>query len=98
MEAPTFLILALVLLGFGLVSARLSRTVLTAPILFVVFGLLLGPLGVGVVQIDFAGNTLKIIAEFALVLVLYTDAARINVRTLWRFTACRPACLLSVCR
>ncbi|MEH6755590.1 MAG: cation:proton antiporter, partial [Alphaproteobacteria bacterium] len=85
MEAPTFLILALVLLGFGLVSARLSRTVLTAPILFVVFGLLLGPLGVGVVQIDFAGNTLKIIAEFTLVLVLYTDAARINVRTLWRY-------------
>lgn len=62
MEAPTFLVLALVLLGFGLVSARLSRTVLTAPLLFVVFGLLLGPLGVGVVQIDFTGTALETIA------------------------------------
>lgn len=85
MEAPTFLVLALVLLGFGLVSARLSRTVLTAPLLFVVFGLLLGPLGVGVVQIDFTGTALETIAEFTLVLVLYTDAARINVKTLWRY-------------
>ena len=85
MEAPTFLALALVLLGFGLISARLSRTVLTAPILFVVFGLLLGPLGADVVQIDFTGIALKSIAEFTLVLVLYTDAARINVKTLWRY-------------
>lgn len=85
MEAPTFLALALVLLGFGLISARLSRTVLTAPILFVVFGLLLGPLGANVVQIDFSGIALKSIAEVTLVLVLYTDAARINVKTLWRY-------------
>jgi NhaP-type Na+/H+ or K+/H+ antiporter len=85
METPTFLALSLVLLGFGLFSARLSRTILTAPILFVIFGLLLGPLGTGIVQIDFAGKTLETIAEFTLVLVLYTDAARINVKTLWRY-------------
>jgi hypothetical protein len=49
METPTFLALSLVLLGFGLFSGRLSRTILTAPILFVIFGLLLGPLGTGIV-------------------------------------------------
>lgn len=85
MEAPTFLALALTLVGFGLVSARLSGSVLTAPILFVAAGLLLGPLGVGVVEIDFSGGALETIAEFTLVLVLFADAARIDVRMLWRY-------------
>lgn len=85
MEAPTFLALALTLVGFGLVSARLSGSVLTAPILFVAAGLLLGPLGVGVVEIDFTGGALETVAEFTLVLVLFADAARIDVKSLWRY-------------
>lgn len=85
MEAPTFLALAITLVGFGLVSARLSGSILTAPILFVAAGLLLGPLGVGVVEIDFSGGALETVAEFTLVLVLFADAARIDVKSLWRY-------------
>ncbi len=85
MEAQTFLALAVALVAFGLVSARLSGTILTAPILFVAAGLLLGPLGLHVVEIDFSGGAIETVAEFTLVLVLFTDAARIDVRTLWRY-------------
>lgn len=85
MEAPTFLALALTLVGFGLVSARLNGSILTAPILFVAAGLLLGPLGIGVVEIDFSGGALETVAEFTLVLVLFADAARIDVKSLWRY-------------
>ena len=85
MEPQTFLILAVGLIAFGLVSARLSNTVLTAPILFVAFGIVTGPLGLHLVDVDFSGKTIELIAEITLVLVLYTDAARIDVRTLWRY-------------
>ncbi|MDG2269108.1 MAG: cation:proton antiporter [Alphaproteobacteria bacterium] len=85
MEAQSLLALAMALVGFGLISARLSGTILTAPILFVAAGLLLGPLGLHVVEIDFSGGAIETIAEFTLVLVLFTDAARIDVRTLWRY-------------
>lgn len=85
MEPQTFLVLALGLIAFGLVSARLSNSVLTAPMLFVAFGILAGPLGFHFVDLDISGKTIELIAEVTLVLVLYTDAARIDVRTLWRY-------------
>ncbi len=85
MEPQTFLVLAIGLIAFGLVSARLSETILTAPILFVAFGIVAGPLGFHLVELDISGKTIEFIAEVTLVLVLYTDAARIDVRTLWRY-------------
>tara|TARA_R110002110_G_scaffold415852_1_gene658165 strand:+ start:73245 stop:74516 length:1272 start_codon:yes stop_codon:yes gene_type:complete len=85
MEPQTFLVLAVGLIAFGLVSARLSNSILTAPMLFVAFGILAGPLGLHFVEIDFSGRAIELIAEITLVLVLYTDAARIDVRTLWRY-------------
>jgi NhaP-type Na+/H+ or K+/H+ antiporter len=85
MEPQTFLVLAVGLIAFGLVSAKLSNSILTAPILFVAFGIVAGPLGLHLVEVDFSGKTIELIAEVTLVLVLYTDAARIDVRTLWRY-------------
>jgi len=85
MEPQTFLVLAVGLIAFGLVSARLRESILTAPILFVAFGIVTGPLGLHLVEVDFSGRTIELIAEITLVLVLYTDAARIDVRTLWRY-------------
>lgn len=85
MEPQTFLVLAVGLIAFGLVSARLSNSILTAPILFVAFGMATGSLGLRLIDVDFSGRTIEVIAEITLVLVLYTDAARIDVRTLWRY-------------
>ena len=85
MEPQTFLVLAVGLIAFGLVSAKLSNSILTAPILFVAFGIAAGPLGLHLVNVDFSGEAIELIAEITLVLVLYTDAARIDVRTLWRY-------------
>jgi len=84
MEPQTFLVLAIGLIAFGLFSARLGNSILTAPMLFVGFGIATGPLGLHLVDMDISGHAIEIIAEITLVLVLYTDAARIDVRTLWR--------------
>jgi NhaP-type Na+/H+ or K+/H+ antiporter len=73
---------ALLVLAYALVSHRLGDTVVTGPMFFVAAGLILGPVGLGVINFS-AGSTLILaIAAIALVFVLFTDAARINLRAL----------------
>jgi hypothetical protein len=42
------MVLATVVFAFGLVSRRLEGTVLTAPLVFVAAGVILGPAGLGI--------------------------------------------------
>lgn len=85
MEPVTLLVIAAALVGFGLFSARLSNSILTAPLAFVAFGVAAGPLGLSWIEIDLSAGAVETLAEFTLVLVLYTDAARIDIKTLWRY-------------
>jgi sodium/hydrogen antiporter len=75
-------IVAALIFGWGTLSARLERFDVTAPIIFVLAGLLLthGPLAVlGVAP----GNELiKELAEFTLALVLFSDASRVGLHEL----------------
>jgi sodium/hydrogen antiporter len=72
-------VLAVVIFAFGLVSRRLEGTVLTAPIVFVVAGAILGPGGLGLVEIGLDDHAVLLVGEIALALVLFTDAASINL-------------------
>src|SRR5687768_652577 len=76
------MVLAAVLFAFGLVSRRLEGTVLTAPIVFVVAGFVLGPWGLGMVEFDLDDHTVLLVGEIALAIVLFTDAASINLSIL----------------
>lgn len=82
MEIPQFIAIAAFLLAFALVSRRIERTVFTARMVFVGFGLLIGPAGFGILEIDPASNVLHKLAEATLVLALFTDASRIDLRIL----------------
>ncbi|MCB2227193.1 MAG: cation:proton antiporter [Desulfarculaceae bacterium] len=75
----------LFLLAFGLFSGRLEKTVITPPMAFVGFGLLISPF-VAFEQgsIRLGGEMLKLLAEITLVLVLFTDASRIRFKSLRR--------------
>ena len=75
-------VLASVVFVFGLVSRRLEGTILTAPIVFVATGLILGPAGLGVVKLGLDNHTVLLLGEVALALVLFTDAARLNLSAL----------------
>jgi NhaP-type Na+/H+ or K+/H+ antiporter len=77
-----FVVLAIVVFAFGLVSRRLEGTILTAPIVFVVAGMVLGPAGVGLVEFGIDDHTVLLLGEIALALVLFTDAARIDLSAL----------------
>lgn len=77
-------ILAAVVLAYALVSGRLKGTIVTAPMVFVLGGLLLGPAGIGVVTFDLESEVVLAIAEITLVVLLFTDASRIDLAVLRR--------------
>src|SRR5215204_4246328 len=76
------MVLAAVVCAFGLVSRRLEGTVLTAPIVFVVAGFVLGPAGLGLVEFKLDDHTVLLVGEIALAIVLFTDAAGTNLSAL----------------
>ena len=63
-------VLAAVVFAFGLVSRRLEGTILTAPIIFVAAGAILGPEGLGLVEFKLEGHTVLLVGEIALAIVL----------------------------
>lgn len=84
MENLTFAMVALFLLAFGVVSERLQRSVVTAPMAFAVFGYVMGPDGLGLLDIGFDSEIVRSMSEVTLVIVLFTDASRIDLRILKR--------------
>jgi NhaP-type Na+/H+ or K+/H+ antiporter len=79
MDLLTIAIVAAALLAFSLVSGRVQGTIVTAPLVFILFGLAIGPGGFGVASIDPGHSAIHFIAELTLILVLFTDAARIDL-------------------
>jgi NhaP-type Na+/H+ or K+/H+ antiporter len=76
------LVLSTVVFAFGLVSRRLEGTILTAPLVFVAAGVILGPAGLGIAEFALAEHTVLLLGEIALAIVLFTDAARTDLSAL----------------
>jgi NhaP-type Na+/H+ or K+/H+ antiporter len=75
-------IVAVVLLAFAAVSARLEGTPVTAPMVFTAAGLLFGVEALGLVDPSATGLEVKVLAEATLAVVLFSDASRIDLRAL----------------
>ncbi len=88
-------IIAGVVLAYALLSRRLERTSITAPLVFVAAGIVLGPDVFDVIGLELTSGTGLLIAEVTLVIVLFSDAARINLRVL-RGDASLPGRLLGI--
>ena len=87
--------IALALLAFAAVSGRLDGTPITGPMVFTAFGLLVGGDALGLVDPRVSGEAVKLLAESTLALVLFGDAARIDLRAL-RGEVSIPARLLGI--
>jgi NhaP-type Na+/H+ or K+/H+ antiporter len=86
---------SLLVFVYSLISRKLERTVITAPILFSIAGVIL--FFFNPIKIDL-GNDLKsllLLAEIGLVLTLFTDASHIN-RSILRSNRLLPLRLLSI--
>ena len=87
--------LALTLLGFAAVSARIEGTSITAPMVFTAVGVVVGAKALGFVDLEQHGEEIKLLTEATLTVVLFSDASRIDLRTL-RGEAGVPARLLGI--
>jgi len=68
-------ILAAIVLVYGAVAGRLEKSPLSGALVFVGIGLLLGPVGFGVLDISVEAGELRMLAELTLALVLFVEAA-----------------------
>ncbi|MEE8371162.1 MAG: cation:proton antiporter [Sphingomonadales bacterium] len=82
MTSLAFAVVALGILGYGLVSGRLQRSIITPPMVFVLFGLVLGPQVLDLAEFNVEFGFVHTLAELALVLVLFGDASRIDLKLL----------------
>ena len=88
-------VVALALIGYAVVSRRLDGTPVTAAIVFVGVGLLVGPQALDLLETSPTGESVRLLAEATLAVVLFSDASRIDVRTLRRESSV-PVRLLGV--
>ncbi|HSD00912.1 MAG TPA: cation:proton antiporter [Gaiellales bacterium] len=95
MDSWSLMIVSGLVLGYAALSRRLEHTVLTAPLLFVSAGLLVGNEGLGWLDLRIDGGVVRVLAEATLTLVLFADASRIDIVALRREVAL-PARLLGV--
>lgn len=82
MNIPDLTLVAAAVFAFALISRRAEAGIVTAPMAFVLFGLAVSPAGLDVVDIPFHTAFMNDLAEITLVLALFSDAARIDLRRL----------------
>ncbi len=89
-EHIIILVIALVILSYGYISNLLARYDISGPMVFTGLGLLLSPLGLNLAHLNIDANFVTVLVEIALVLVLFSDAALIDLGLLkksWKMPA-----------
>ena len=81
-EYPIFVFTALLILVYGLFSKALEKSVITAPMVFVVIGIIASTFQIDELRQGINAPLVKILAELTLVLVLFNDASTINLMEL----------------
>ncbi|MBL7857584.1 MAG: sodium:proton antiporter [Cyclobacteriaceae bacterium] len=77
-EHPMFTLIAMLILGYGLFSKLSSRSVITAPMVFVTVGLLISFFNIDLLLQNPKASYVKVLAELTLLLVLFVDASTID--------------------
>ncbi len=84
MESWSLAVIAVAVLGYAGISRRLEQSVISAAMVFVAAGLIAGPEVLGWFDQEVEGESVRVLAEATLTLVLFSDAARIDLRVLRR--------------
>jgi NhaP-type Na+/H+ or K+/H+ antiporter len=82
LNAAAIAVVSACVIVWGLVSARLERWDVTAPITFLVLGLVAANGPVALIHLNLHSSDIRSLAEITLALVLFADASRVNARAL----------------
>jgi len=77
-----FAVLVLFAFVYSVVAGRVERSAVTGPIIFIAFGLIAGPVGLGILDMDVQNIELRVVVDLTLALVLFIDAANADLKTL----------------
>ncbi len=77
-------VLAVFVYVYSILAGKLERLPIGGPILWVAFGLLVGPLGLGFLALDIDAEGLLRLAEITLAVILFTDAANADLEEVGR--------------
>lgn len=89
-EHIVILTIAILVLTYGYISKALSRFNISGPMVFTGLGLLISPLALNLSTLQVDAEFVTIIVELALVLVLFSDAALLDLKLLrqsWKLPA-----------
>ncbi len=75
-------IFALFAFLYSLIGSKVERSWLSAPLIFISFGLIVSPLGFGWLNFDINSELFKVLADLTLTLFLFIDAANANRKVL----------------
>jgi NhaP-type Na+/H+ or K+/H+ antiporter len=67
---------------YSLTCGGLEKTPINGAIVFAAFGVVMGPMGMGLLNLDIEAEGLSLLAELTLAMVLFTDASNTNLRVL----------------
>src|SRR5215213_857281 len=95
LDAAVVAVVAASALLWSLLSARLERVNVSAPMAFLALGLVSAHGPLSVIDVRLSSTIARNVAEITLALVLFADASRVNVRALRHDTAL-PVRLLAV--
>lgn len=77
-------ILALFTFAYSVLATRLARGVVNGAVVYLAFGVVAGPAGLGWLQLSISAEGIRMIAELTLALVLFTDASNADLAVLRR--------------
>ena len=80
----TLAILGAFAFAYSVAAGRLEKTPVNGPVVFLAFGVLMGPYGLDLLDLNLSGEGLRSVAEFTLALVLFTGSANADIATLRR--------------
>ncbi len=63
---------------YSIVAGRIEKTPISGPIVFITFGILIGPLGLGWLNLNTTATELRVMADLALAMLLFSDAANVK--------------------
>lgn len=84
MTTEAAFVLTLLVLGYAVVSGLVTRWYVAPALIFVVAGVLLGPKGAGVIEIGADTGTFTVVAQLALTVILFNQAAELDLRSILR--------------
>jgi NhaP-type Na+/H+ or K+/H+ antiporter len=77
-------VLTVLVLCYAVVSGLVKRWYLAPALIFVLFGIILGPFGLGVIDIGTDTASFTVVAQLALTVILFNQAVQLDLSTVFR--------------